>query len=198
MTKIGYLGPPSSFSEKAAKKVLADEYVPFSTIPDLLQAFWDKEIDEAVLPMNNSTEGIVGLTSDGLIIENGNNFSIKEEIILPIKQNLIGVSLECVVKVFSHSQALAQCSKHLRGMKVEIENYSSTSAAVEFVAKSNNPKFAAIGTIQAAEKYGLEVLAENIQDFENNETRFIVLGRSIRAPTGNDKTSLVFEVLEIL
>lgn len=196
-TRIGFLGPSGSFSEEAAHKISATEYLPFSSIPELLQVFWDKKVDKAVSPLENSFGGIVGHTIDGLIVENGNNFFIEGEIILPISQNLIGIGeISEIKKVISHPQALAQCIKFTEKLGIEIESSSSTSVAVKSVADSDNPEIAAIGTRRAAEIYGLKILAENIQDFENNVTRFIVLGRNVGDPTGNDKTSLVFEVFE--
>ena len=193
---VGFLGPAGSFSEEAAQRISADKYLPFSTIPELLRAFWMGKIDKIILPIDNSIEGIVNHAIDGLITEkNGNNFSIEEEIILPINQNLISAGeISEIKKVVSHPHALAQCADFIEKLGIEAESFSSTSAAVKLVAESNNPEIAAIGTRRAAEVYGLEVLAESIQDFKNNVTRFIVLGHGTRDLTGSDKTSLIFEV----
>ncbi len=197
-TEVGFLGPKGSFSEEAAHKILAAKYLPFPSISELLQAFWNKEIDEAVLPLDNSIGGIVSHTADGLIAENGNNFFIKGEIILPVEQHFIGKKGAIsgkIEKVISHPQALAQCAKFIEELGVETENFSSTSGSVEAVAESDNSRIAAIGTRRAAEIYGLEILAENIQGSKSNVTRFIVLGRhNDMESTGNDKTSLIFEV----
>ena len=196
MTRVGYLGPEGSFSEEAARKILADEYVPFSTIPKLLKAFWNGEIDKAVLPIENSIEGTVVLAVDKLINGNGNSFVIVGEIKLPIIQNLIGMDCEVseIETVGSHPQALAQCANFTEKLGIRTESFDSTSVAVEQVAKKQNNSFAAIGTKRAAEIYGLKVIRKNIQDSDNNVTRFLVLGHEVNVQTGVDKTSIIFEL----
>jgi prephenate dehydratase len=197
---IGYLGPQGTFSEEAARTVKAEKYLPFLSIPDLLRAFWSKETDKIVLPIENSIEGIVNPSFDGLVKKgNGNDFTIEREILLPIRQNLIGRGdVSEVKKVISHPQALAQCSKFVSSLtsiqSIQIEHAESTALAVKLIAERGDPGSAAIGTKRAAEIYGLNVIKENIQDLGNNITRFIVLGRDIQSQTGNDKTSLIFEL----
>ena len=194
--KVGYLGPEGSFSEEAAVNVSADEYVPFSTIQKLLKAFWNGEIDKAVIPIENSIEGTVVPAIDSLINGNGNSFVIEREIKLSIKQNLIGIGYEPskIKTVISHPQALAQCANFIEEIGAETEGSSSTSAAVKRVAEKQDDNFFAIGTKRAAEIYGLRVIKESIQDSDNNVTRFLVLGYDINIQTINDKTSIIFEV----
>lgn len=193
--KVGYLGPKGSFSEEAAVKVNADKYIAFSTIPKLLKAFWDGEVGKIVLPVENSIEGIVVPAIDSLIGGNGNEFVIEREIKLPIKQNLIGTGKISEIKtVISHPQALAQCIGFTEKLGIEAEGSSSTSAAVELVSKKNNCSVAAIGTKRAAEIYGLKIIRENIQDSDNNATRFLILGHNINVQTGTDKTSVILEL----
>jgi len=194
-SRVGYLGPEGSFSEEAARKVSADGYVPFPTIPKLLKAFWGREVDKVVIPIENSIEGTVVPAIDSLINGNGNSFIIVGEIELPIIQNLIGIGKISEIKTAgSHSQALAQCASFTEKLGIRTESFDSTSAAVEQVAKKQDNSFAAIGTKRAAEIYGLEVIRENIQDSDNNVTRFLVLGHEVNAQTGVDKTSIIFEV----
>lgn len=193
--KVGYLGPEGSFSEEAAVNVSADEYVPFSTIQKLLKAFWNGEIDKAVIPIENSIEGTVVPAIDSLINGNGNSFVIEGEIELSIEQNLIGIGKISEIKTAgSHSQALAQCAIFTEKLGIRTESFDSTSAAVEQVAKKQDNSFAAIGTKRAAEIYDLKIIKENIQDSDNNVTRFLVLGYDINIQTINDKTSIIFEV----
>lgn len=194
--KVGYLGPEGSFSEEAARKITADEYMPFSTIPKLLKAFWNGEIGKIVIPIENSIEGTVIPAINSLINGNGNSFVIEREIELPIKQTLIGIGYEIskIKTIISHPQALAQCNTFIEKLGIETEDSSSTSAAVRQVAEKHNNSFVAIGTERAAGIYGLEIIRENIQDSDNNVTRFLVLGHKINAQAGADKTSIIFEV----
>jgi prephenate dehydratase len=122
-------------------------------------------------------------------------FCIESEIVLNIKQNLLGSGkLSDVKMVYSRSEALNQCRKFLEKHHLQTQAMDSTSAAVRFVAEKarDNFKLAAIGTKRAAEIYKLPIIAKNIGDNENNKTRFIVLGRKMSKITGKDKTSLIF------
>lgn len=193
---VGFLGPVGSFSEEATRKISADEYVPFPTILKLFKAFWNGEINKAIIPIENSIEGTVIPVIDGLISGNGNSFVIEGEIKLPIKQNLIGIGKLSEVKtVISHPQALAQCANFIEGLGIETEGSSSTSAAVKLVSEKSDSSLAAIGTKQAAEIYGLKIIGKNIQDSDNNVTRFLILGHDdTNIQTGTDKTSVIFEL----
>lgn len=222
--KIGYFGEPGSNTEDAAKKlfgtekkivssgtitsnteendnqIFSKEYLPFPTILDLLDALQNKVIAKAILPMENSTEGVVTSSIDSLIISQS-KFVIEGEVILRIKHHLIGVgNITEIQTIISHPQALAQCSKYLRQSKAKTQPAASTSAAVKSVARENNYSLAAIGSRNAVEIYrkqnsDLKILIENIHDSENNETRFIVLGRDNKAKTGKDRTTLVFGLI---
>lgn len=214
--KIGFFGEPGSNTEQAARGFFGPketaygmykfkaEYLPFLTISDLLGALAKKQIEKAVLPIENSIEGVVTSSTDALI--NGNGIVIEDEVILRIRHNLIGVgSIHEVRKVISHPQALAQCGKYIeklpyiKGLSVEKEASGSTSAAVKEVAEKNDLKVAAIGPMSAFEVYKsqnseLKILAENIQDVEKNQTRFFILGHEKKSRTGKDKTSIIFGV----
>lgn len=210
---IGYFGEPGSYTEQAARAffgvgeghgVFRGKYLSFLTISDLLDPLAEKRIEKAVLPIENSTEGMVASSIDALI--NSRGIVIEDEVILRIEHNLIGVGpIHEVRKVISHPQALAQCVKYIErlpyidGLSVEKEASGSTSAAVKQVAKVNNPKLAAIGSMSAFEIYKLEndklkILAANIQDAEKNQTRFLILGHENKTRTGKDKTSIIFSV----
>lgn len=192
---VGYLGPVGSFSEEVAIKVEADEHIAFPTISKLLKAFWNGEVDRIVLPVENSIEGIVVPAIDSLIGGNGNKFVIKREIRLPIEQNLIGIGEISEIKtVISHPQALAQCSNLMEELGVKTESSSSTSAAAELVSERESHSIAAIGTKRAAKIYDLKIIRGNIQDSDNNVTRFLVLGHNANVQTGTDKTSVIFEL----
>lgn len=222
--KVGFFGESGSYSENAARGFfeqkaingLKIDYVSCATITRLLEALTKKQIDKAVLPIENSIEGIVTLSIDEIM--NGNEIKIEDEVIVKIRHCLIGIgSIEEVIKITSHPQALAQCSKFIENLHLPLGNglmaTISTSAAVKEVAKKNDPKIAAIGSVSALSIYRrdnwrLEILAENIQDERTNETRFFVLGYENKPATGKDKTSIIFgtkneagklfDVLEVL
>ena len=192
--KIGFLGPSGSYAEEAASKIQG-ELIAFGSIMEAIDAVDRDIIDLGVVPIENSIEGPVGVTLD--LLANDYNLKIKNEIILPISHNLLineGSSVEDIEIVYSHMQALSQCRKFIEKMGAKPVATSSTSGAAEMVKGQKNA--AAIGTRKAGGIYGLKIAAENIQDFENNSTRFVVLGKEDHAPTGHDKTSIVFSLIE--
>ena len=147
------------------------------------------------MPIENSIEGPVGLTLDLMVHDY--DLKIKREIIIPISHNLLinpGAEIEDIKTVYSHIQALSQCRKFTQEMGVVVNSTPSTSAAAEMVKGKKDS--GAIGTRRAAEIYGLKIAAKNIQDYENNVTRFIVIDKNDYERTGNDKTSIVFSILE--
>ena len=147
-----------------------------------------------VVPIENSIEGSVTLTLDSLI----HNFDLKirNEIVIPINHNLLAahdMAVESVSDVYSHSQALGQCQPYLERHGMTPHYTLSTAAAAKQVAESGEG--AAIGTLKAAELYGLKVIDRNIQEKFNNQTRFIVLDNEDSPMSGNDKTSVAFSNL---
>jgi prephenate dehydratase len=212
--RVGFLGPEGTFCEEASKIYLRRipgkiELIPYTTIHDLLFAVDRGRISEAIVPIENSIEGTVGIVTDMLVKDV--KLVIRQEIVIPIYHYLIaqkGTHLSEVTDVISHPQALDQCKNFLRKKfpKVKLHLAYSTSDAVRQVATSLGEKliahgrikgnvFAAIGTKASAKLYGLKVLAEKINAKEN-QTRFVVLAKSDHAPTGKDKTSIVFSILK--
>lgn len=196
--RFGYLGPRGTFSEEAAQAYLGDKddclWVPFPSIPELLAAVARSEIDEGIVPVENSIEGSVVVTLDILVHEV--ELQITGEAVLPVRHALLardGVGLEEVEAVFSHPQALAQCRRTLARLLPGIPQRAtnSTADAAREVARSIRPH-AALATLRAAAFYGLKALAEDVQDENENATRFLAVGQSRPAPTGSDKTSIVF------
>lgn len=175
---------------------MAGEYIPSHTIPKLMKAFRDGEIDKAVLPIGNSTEGVVTAAIDNLINGDGNGWSIEGEIVLPVIQNLLGRGrIEDIKTVTSHPQALSQCAKFLDELGAKLLTANSTSEAAAAVAAGQDLTLAAIASLESADECGLPVLAVGIQENPKNETRFLVLGRDVsQKMTGNDKTSFIIEV----
>ncbi|NLM14176.1 MAG: prephenate dehydratase [Epulopiscium sp.] len=198
MLLAGYLGPSGTFSEQAALSYFSHfneyELVPFPTIQDLLLAIDRGKVLKGVVPIENSIEGAVNTTVDMLTFEV--NLKIQAEIVIPIRHYLLGFKdfeLGEIKEVLSHPQAIAQCRNYLHTHmpKAEIVFTSSTAEAVREVATKKLPRVA-VGTLLAAEKYGLSVLDSDIQDTKQNETRFVVLGKEEGKKGDKCKTSLVF------
>ena len=147
------------------------------------------------VPIENSIEGPVGLTLDSL----AHKFDLKifKEMVIPINQNLIvnpKTVMNDITDVYSHSQAIAQCQEFIRDNEIQPHYAVSTASAAKSILGDKTK--AAIGNSKAAEIYGLEILKPNIQDLDNNETRFVVLSKNDHEPTGGDKTSIIFSIYE--
>lgn len=203
MKKIGYLGPKGSFSEEAIHLFLASQpefkettpvLIPFPTIPRLLFACNDMEIDWAFVPLENSTEGQVGVTMDTL--GQTEHLYITHEFVHPIDQCLLTlepIPLQQIERVYSHEQALGQCrdflEKHLPHAQ-QITCLSTAEAAHKISSIREN--WAAIGPRRAAHLYNLHLLQERIQDVVLNATRFVLVGHTLAEMSGgDDKTSLL-------
>ncbi|EHN2740154.1 TPA: prephenate dehydratase [Listeria monocytogenes] len=197
--KIAYLGPAASFTHSAAAKAFPkEEMIAKSTIPDCIMAIEKEDVDVAVVPIENTIEGSVNITLDYLF--HFSSVPVVAEIVLPIAQHLMvhpaHVSAwKSVQKVMSHPQALAQCHTFLQAelYGVEREVTPSTAYAAKWVSNNPTELVAAIAPRMAANEYGLEIVKENTQDLELNQTRFFVLSRkpvSILLPKEEEKTSI--------
>jgi prephenate dehydratase len=195
--RVAYLGPAGTFSEEAvARCELARdaERVPCRSITDAYEALASGAVELAVLPMENSIEGSVGTTLDLLVHHPGPR--IRRELALRVHQHLLAppvVRLEDVRRVLSHPQPFGQCARFLREQLPDavLEPRLSTADAAREVA-AGAPGAAAIGSRLAAERHGLALLAEDIQDTDENVTRFVLLAAEDEAPTGHDRTSVAF------
>lgn len=192
--KIGFFGPPGTFTEEAAS-TLEGEHLAFSTIPEVFRAVDSGEVDCGVVPIENSIEGSVGITLD--LLTHDYDLKIKREIILPISHNLLinqDAEVGDVEIIYSHSQALSQCRKFIEDMKAEMRSVTSTAAAAELIVGKKDS--GAISNVRAADINSLKIAARDIQDYKNNLTRFVVINSADHAKTGDDKTSIVFSLLE--
>jgi len=193
--KITYLGPPFTFTHLAALKKFGSsvEYVACSSITDIFVEVERDRADYGVVPIENSIEGAVNHTLDMLI---DSSLKICSEIYLEVSHNLLSKSsnLEKIKMVYSNPQVFGQCRLWLEGNMpgVELREVSSTTKAAEIVTKEKNS--AAIGSLLAAKKYNLAVLAKSIEDIPHNITRFLVIGKTLARPTKDDKTSVMFSV----
>jgi prephenate dehydratase len=198
--RIGFLGPPGTFSEEALLSdpgLVDTEVVALPTFPEVLAAVEEGRTELGFLAIENSIEGTVNANLDALVFDR--DLLIVREVVLAVQQNLLGVPtarLEEIKRVVSFPHATAQCRRWLAGHLPGVEEVaaSSTSEGVRLTGEERDPRTAAIGTKLAASLYDLAVLAEDIDDHDHNATRFVVVARSeygIPPPTGHDKTSIV-------
>ena len=196
--RIAFLGPFGTFTEQALRTQsdLDDaELVALRTVPDVLDAVSSGEADAGFVPIENSIEGMVNFTLDALAFDH--ELLIVREVVLDIHLCLAarpGIRLEDVKEILSIEVATAQCHRYLRESLpfADVRNALSTAAAAQLVSEDPAPHLAAIAPQIAAKRYGLVVLAENIEDHIGNQTRFVLVRRSgIPAPTGHDRTALV-------
>ena len=201
--KIAFLGPHASFTQLACSQIFPDEtLLPQSSILDCFNAVKNGEADKAVVPLENSIEGTVSMTLDYLY--DFPNIFIEAETVMPIAHHLmIHPNHENFEKIISHPQALAQ-TFHFRQdhfQDIETQDFSSTSAAAKWVAENPEEKWAAIANHYAAKLYGLKIIRNNIQDFEQNHTKFIVIAKEkntlhLNLQTTSEKTSLIITLPE--
>jgi len=193
---VAFLGPEGTFTAEAARTAFpALERVAMPSIPDVIDAVRAGTTTLGVIPIENAIEGSVNLTLDELAF-GAEGAWIRGEVTLPISMNLLGragTTLAQVTVVRTHPVALGQSRRWLRAHlpAVETQVCSSTAEAARQIAEGADPGVAALGPSFAAQHYGLEVLAADVQDFDDNATRFVVLGPSMAAATGADRTSIV-------
>ena len=191
---IGFLGPPGTYSEEAALlyDVSANRHYP--TITAVGEAVAAGEIDEGIVPIENSLAGAVIFTLDLLIGQP--KLFIRGEIDLPIEHYLLakpGTNPSEIKVIYSHPQALAQCHGYLEKNYPHAEQMASLSTVVCITDSfESQVPAAAISPRRAAELYDVDILDRGIQDEKANVTRFAVLGLSDHEPTGRDKTSMAF------
>ncbi|MBI3912434.1 MAG: prephenate dehydratase [Armatimonadetes bacterium] len=194
-TTISYWGPPASNTHVAARQRFGGQarYVPAETISRVFSQVEQGHADFGVVPVENSTEGVVTHTLDSFL---ETNLLICAEVYVQIHHHLLShaSSLADVQRVYTMPQATAQCRSWLAHSlpHVELVEVTTTARAAEVAAHEAGA--AAIANKTAAEFYGLNILAERIEDNPRNRTRFLVLGHIQPPPTGKDKTSLLFAV----
>ena len=190
---VAYLGPEGTFSELATLKRFGSAVhgQPCATIDGVFHAVESGAALYGVVPVENSTEGAVGRTLDLLL---QSTLQLCGEVMLPIHQCLLSrcEELNSIRTVFSHPQSLAQCQGWLnKNLPQAILNPLPSNAEAALQAANHPQDSAAVAGIHAAARFGLNILAENIEDETNNTTRFLVIGNQHVAPSGKDKSSLV-------
>lgn len=191
--KVAYLGPEYTFSHQAALARFGGgaDLSGQATIADVFAMVERGQCQVGLVPVENSSEGGVGATLDCLL---GSDLKVCGELFAPVAHTLMSKerALTAISKVYSHPQGLNQCRNWLSRYvpdAVLVESESTAAAARRVAAEAGA---AAVGPELAARRYGLGVLASDIQDASPNLTRFLVLGNEACPPTGEDKTSLVF------
>jgi prephenate dehydratase len=180
--KIAFLGPQASFTQLATTQLFPDEeLLPQANILDCFNAVESGEAEKAVVPLENSIEGTVSMTLDYLY--KTPNIKIEAEAVMPIAHHLMvnpDCNIENIEKIYSHPQALAQSfhflDRHFK--EVQKQDFSSTAAAAKHVSENPERNLAAVANQFAANLYGLEIIHRNIQDFEQNHTRFIIISKT--------------------
>jgi chorismate mutase/prephenate dehydratase len=196
-TRVAFLGPRGTFSEEAALKAFLSEGArlePFASLSGVFEAVERGSVDYGVVPIENSIEGFVGEALDLLA---ASDVRVCGEVEVRVCLNLIakpGAKLEGIKVVLSHPQALSQCRSFLRRVlhDVEVRECSSTAEAVRMAVGSDGA--AAIGSSLAATIYGGEVVMRCVEDFKDNYTRFLIIGRKRVEGAVGCKTSVIFEV----
>lgn len=195
---VAFLGPFGTFTEQALRSqadLANGELNPMRTVPDVLDAVSAGTVDFGFVPIENSIEGMVNFTLDALAFDH--ELVVTREVVLDIHLCLAaasGTTLESLTDVLSIPVATAQCHRYLREHLPEVTMRAapSTAGAAKLIADDPRPGFGAIAPRVAADLYGLEVLAEDIEDEEGNQTRFVLVSRDGGpSATGHDRTGLV-------
>lgn len=190
---IGTLGPEGSFSEKASKQWNAGAEIKFyDDILDTVDSLLRDEVEYCIVPIENSLEGSIAITLD-LLMEH--ELEITGEVIVKIEHCLLSKGkMDDIKIILSHPQALSQCKNFIKKnlKNAEVRSALSTSIGARLAAASRN--MAAIASRESAGRYGLDILSENIQDRNENYTRFAVIGKKTPPMTGNDKTSIIVQL----
>ena len=176
--RVAYQGEPGAFSHEACQRFLPEaEAVRMASFADVVAAVTNGETELGVLPEENSAAGVV---PEVRALLDGSPLAIVARHQLPIRMHLMavpGTAIESVRTVVSHPIALAQCAQTLRALGLETEEAQNTAGAAKALATSRDPSRAVLASSAAAEAYGLAILKRDMQDREDNATRFVVLAR---------------------
>lgn len=193
--RVAYLGPAGTFSHRAAQDKFgsSSDLQASVTIPDVFAAVERGDADYGVVPVENSTEGVVAYTLD---MFSQTRLKVCAETFVPVVHNLASraETLGDIKRLYAHPQAFAQSRNWLRDNlgRVEVVDASSNAKAAQLAAVDSES--AAITTEIASELYNLPILAAHIEDSPHNRTRFLVIGENQPQPSGKDKTSIFFSV----
>ena len=190
--KVAYLGPEGTFTQQATLKQFGDSVIgiPLVTVDDVFREVTSESCDYGVVPVENSTEGVINHTLDNFL---SSSLQICGEVELRVHHHLM-IAPEAagdIKRIYSHQQTLGQCRRWLDGHYPKVPRLTESSNAEAARRAAEEKDAAAIAGEIAAGIYGLEIISRQIEDESDNTTRFIVVGREKIGPSGNDKTSIV-------
>lgn len=195
MTKVGYQGNHGTFSEIAALEYFSDRditCVGYRNFIEIMQDVENGSLDDAVLPVENTTTGIIARTYD---LFQKYKVHVIGEINVPIHEDLItlaGAEISQIKEVYSHPEALSQCTRFFEEHpQIQSIPYQDTAKSVEYVKEQNDPTKAALGSWLAAKYYGLVSLQSAVQDSSANMTRFLVISHDDVVVENADKISMM-------
>lgn len=195
--KIGYQGVKGSFSEEAMIKYFGENHTTtdYEEFEDVFVALKNNKIDYGILPIENSSTGAITTVYD-LLVEYG-LYIVGEECI-KIDQNLIGIKgskLEDIKEIYSHPQGFEQSSEFLsKQNNLKLIPFHNTAISAKYISELNDKSKAAIASLRAAKIYGLDVIQKEINDKDNNHTKFVIVGRKLEASKECNKITVVFSL----
>ncbi len=193
---VAFQGEIGAYSEEAAFQFFGAsvETRPCESVDEVFRLVEQEEVQYGIVPVENSLEGSISRVYD-LLLES--NLKVSGETELRVVHSLIanlGVKLNEIKRIYSHPQALGQCQNFLKHLKCELVPTYDTAGSVKMIREKGMRDGAAVAGARAAEIYGMEIIATEIEDNRNNFTRFFILSKEDSPPTGSDKTSIVFSV----
>lgn len=194
--RVAFQGETGAYSEEAAYRFFGSlaQTRPCEKLEDVFKSVQHEEVPFGIVPIENSLEGSISRTYDLLL---DSSLKVYGQIELRIVHCLIahpGSHLDSIKKVYSHPQALAQCQTFLRHLGYELIPTYDTAGSVKMIKENGTEDGGAIAGSRAAEVYGMEIIAREIEDNPNNFTRFFIISGQDFAPSGNDRTSIAFSV----
>ena len=195
--RVVYFGPPSSYTHQAACRAFGDDaaFTDVASVTDVFEVVAADDADYGVVPVENSTEGIVTMTFALFHRFHEAGLNIYGESMLPIRHHLVaaaGVTTRQIQRIYSHRQVLGQCRHWLQTHMPDCELVEVSSTPAAAAQAADDPTAAAIAGEMAADVHGLELLCRGIEDRHGNSTRFLILSKAVPAPSGDDRTSIMF------
>jgi chorismate mutase/prephenate dehydratase len=196
MVKVAFQGERGAFSEDAATKLFGGDidFLPCVRLKEVFELVSNDEVEFGLVPVENSQAGSINETYDLLL---GYPLNIFAEVILKVSHCLMalpGEKLAGITTIYSHPQALAQCAEFLSKLNVESMSSYDTAGSAKMIKEEKLRNCAAIASKRAADIYGLEILAPEIETNVNNYTRFVAISKQKAKPAQKNKTSLVFAI----
>ena len=194
MKKVSFQGEHGAYSESAAKKFFEEEIetVPCNSFEDVLELTENGKSDYSILPVENSIEGTVGQSIDA--ITHTKLHAIGEKY-LKVEHCLISIgNLNDIETVYSHPQALGQCSDFIRSRKLKTVPTYDTAGSVKIIKEINDIHSGAIASNDAGNLYNIPIVKQKIENNSNNYTRFLIFSKNYSEENTNDKTSIIFSV----